>query len=461
MPPFPSARGRALVTSDTAAPRLSDAELDAAAAALAQARVGGDFWNPTRDPWGGEGPAEEVALTRGLAAGGDAARAAANGIVASWLPQNPYTGAPIGWLELVAILGEWRRLIEANRHVGATFGIARWKRETMDAMLWDGIGPTRYARNAEAVPAGGQALIWAARAPGDMAARLAARGLRVGEVEDGFIRSAGLGANCVPPLSVVVDVLGAHVDPSRPSSIETLIATAEFPPELLTRAAALRETLVASGIGKYGSAVPAEAARKARRQVLVCGQVEDDRAVLLGGAGMTNASLLARARAMEPDADIIWRPHPDVEAGHRKGAIPAVDVARLATRTERSAPITTLFAEADAVHVISSLAGFEALLRGREVITHGLPFYAGWGLTRDLAMVPERRLVAAAVRPVSLDMLVAATLILYPRYLDPVTRLPCGPELLVQRMREGQAGMSSPLVRMRMVWGRLRKVLGR
>ena len=431
------------------------------AAALTAARVGGDFWQPQRDPWAGKGPAEEVALARDLAAGGRQARSAVYEIVRCRYPQNPYTGGPIGWLDLVAILGEWRRLIEANRAIAATFGIARWKRETMDAMLWDGTGSTRYAARAEAVPAGGQALIWAARTPGDLAGRLAARGVRVGEVEDGFIRSAGLGANCVPPLSVVVDVLGAHVDPSRPSTIETLIATADFPPELLARAAALREMLVASGIGKYGSAVPVASARKDRRQVLVCGQVEDDRAVLLGGAGMTNASLLTRARAMAPDADIIWRPHPDVEAGHRKGAIPAADVTRQANRTERSAPIATLLAEADAVHVISSLAGFEALLRGREVITHGLPFYAGWGLTRDLAMVPERRLAAAAQRPVSLDMLVAATLILYPRYLDPVTRLPCGPELLVRRMREGQAGMSSPLVTLRMTWGRLRKVLGR
>ena len=441
------------------------------AVALTEARVGGDFWNPARDPWAGRGDAREVALARDLATGGDAARRAVYDIISCRDPQDPYTGERCDWLELIAILGAWRRQIEANRAIAATFGIARWKRATMDAMLWDGTGPTRYgapryAARAEAVPAGGQALIGVARAPGDLAARLTARGGRVGEVEDGFIRSSGLGANCVPPLSVVVDFLGAHVDPSRPSTIETLIATADFPPALLARAAALRGTLVASGIGKYGggkygSAAPVAAQRGPRRRVLVCGQVEDDRAVLLGGAGMTNAGLLERARALEPEAEIIWRPHPDVEAGHRKGAIPAADVARLADRTERSAPITTLFAEADAVHVISSLAGFEALLRGREVITHGLPFYAGWGLTRDLADVPGRRREAAERRPVTLDMLVAATLILYPRYLDPVTRLPCGPELLVRRMADGQAGMITPLVRLRMAWGRVKKAIGR
>jgi capsule polysaccharide export protein KpsC/LpsZ len=41
--------------------------------------------------------------------------------------------------------------------------------------------------------------------------------------------------------------------------------------------------------------------------------------MLLGGAGVSNLELLKRARAMEPGARIIWRPHPDVEAGLRRG----------------------------------------------------------------------------------------------------------------------------------------------
>ena len=44
-------------------------------------------------------------------------------------------------------------------------------------------------------------------------------------------------------------------------------------------------------------------------------------------------------------------------------------------------PIASLIAMVDEVHVNTSLAGFEALLRGKAVTTHGVPFYAGWGLT--------------------------------------------------------------------------------
>jgi len=128
------------------------------------------------------------------------------------------------------------------------------------------------------------------------------------------------------------------------------------------------------------------------------------------------------ARALEPEAEIWFRPHPDVDAGHRKGAVPDKEVLAIADRIVREPSMAALLETVDAVHVITSLTGFEALMRGREVICHGTPFYAGWGLTRDLGAVPERR-----GRQLSLDELVAGVLILYPRYLDPVTGLPCPP----------------------------------
>jgi capsular polysaccharide export protein len=284
---------------------------------------------------------------------------------------------------------------------------------------------------------------------------LSARGIAVGEIEDGMIRSTGLGAHCVPPLSVIIDPLAAHFDPSQPSTLENILQHGEIPPELITRARRLRTRLVAAGISKYGqdsshiARVPSPP--RERRRVLVTGQVEDDRAVVLGGAGCTNRDLLARARAAEPGAELIYKPHPDVEAGHRRGAIPDAEVLAVADRIERHAAISTLLAEVDGLHVISSLAGFEALCRGVAVTTHGVPFYAGWGLTRDLGPVPPRR-----NRPRSLDELIAGVLILYPRYLDPITRLPCPVEVLVERMAAGQARVSSPLVALRAWQGKAR-----
>jgi capsular polysaccharide export protein len=85
------------------------------------------------------------------------------------------------------------------------------------------------------------------------------------------------------------------------------------------------------------------------------------------------------------------------------------------------------------VHTISSLAGFEALLRGKAVTTYGAPFYAGWGLTTDRLRIPRR------CRTASLDELVAAALIVYPLYLDPVTGKPCRVETVIARLAEAAA----------------------
>lgn len=379
----------------------------------------------------------------------------------AWDYVDPLRGGPLAVEAAIAMLGKWRRLVASNRQIAAVYGVAKWKRVTSDALLWDGTGPVRHRRSgSHAIPpaAGTLVMAWMARTDAAGMARLTESGVTVGEIEDGMIRSTGLGANCVPPLSIVVDAAGPHFDPAQASELETILENENFGRALLERAARLRRTLVDAGISKYGqdSAATAQQAvpRGARRTVLVTGQVEDDRSVLRGGAGLDNLSLLQRARASERDAWIVFKPHPDVESGHRKGRIPDPLALELADEIDRTSSIAALLQRVDAVHVLTSLAGFEALMRGREVVTHGVPFYAGWGLTCDLGPVPARR-----TRRRSLDELVAATLILYPRYVDPVTRLPCEPELLVERIAEGRAHVHSPLILLRELQGRLKRWL--
>lgn len=385
-------------------------------------------------------------------------------VVARLLAQNwrdPFDGGPIDIKQAIALLAEWRRLIDANRGNAAIYGVARWKRTTLDALLWSGGGRPPYARTFRPGRPGiapdqkivAQKIVaWKSRSPRTTLAAIEAAGHRVAELEDGFIRSSGLGANCVPPLSVILDASGVYFDPTGPSDLERLLEQENFNPSLIQRASALRQRLVEFSISKYGQGCASIAPRHdGRRRVLVTGQVEDDRSMLSGGAGCSNSSLLAQARKREPDAWIIYKPHPDVEAGHRKGHIPDGEVLRHADEIERHAPIASLIESVDAVHCITSLAGFEALLRGKQVIVHGMPFYAGWGLTTDLATVPERR-----TRQRTLDELVAATLLLYPRYLDPVTRLPCPAEVVVDRLATGRAQITSPLVALREWQGRTR-----
>ena len=66
-------------------------------------------------------------------------------VVGDWAYRDPFSGADWTGADAIALLGDWRRLIDANRPVAAVFGVARWKRETLDALLWDGAGPVRHA----------------------------------------------------------------------------------------------------------------------------------------------------------------------------------------------------------------------------------------------------------------------------------------------------------------------------
>ena len=116
--------------------------------------------------------------------------------------------------------------------------------------------------------------------------------------------------------------------------------------------------------------------------------------------------------------------------------------------------IQQLFTQIDALHVLTSLAGFEALLRGVEVHCWGMPFYAGWGLTHDRASCSRRQ------RTLSLDELVHAALIDYPRYVSRDSGWFITPE---QAIDDLVAWRAAPAQRRTLVqalfrhWGRLRR----
>jgi capsular polysaccharide export protein len=391
---------------------------------------------------------------------GDAERLLAAHLT-GWCWHSPFDGSAMTALDAITLCGTWRRLIDANRRIHSVMGIAYWKKPTVSPLLWAGVR-VPYGRTLTDLPEGSAVAIWRARLSRPQARAVEQAEASIFEIEDGFIRSSGLGADCVPPLSIIVDEDGPHFAPGNPSGIERLLEEGDFSPDLLARARALRKSIIAGGLSKYETGAVAEVARPGgeRRHVLVPGQVEDDRAVTSGGALASNLELLRRARAEEgADAYLIYKPHPDVLAGHRRGHIAEADLAMLADRVETSSPMGVLIGMADQLHVNSSLAGFEALLRGKAVTVHGVPFYAGWGLTTDRGPVPARRTARR-----TLDQIVAAALILYPRYLDPQTGLPCPVEVLVERLAKSvglQLGLAQAIVvSARRLQGRLRAKLG-
>ena len=256
---------------------------------------------------------------------------------------------------------------------------------------------------------------WGREAPADIEALARETGARLVRMEDGFVRSVGLGSDLIKPLSLVMDGSGLYFDPTRESDLEKILNETVFPQEELERAAQVRAFMAEHGITKYNvePREPLDVDALGREVVFVPGQVEDDASIRFGCADVnTNLGLLQAARRAHPDAYIIYKPHPDVISRNRKGGMGLDEAARLADRVETRASVISCIEAADVVHTMTSLSGFDALLRGRRVVVYGRPFYAGWGLTEDRLDIPRRR------RRLTLDALVAGTLLRYPLYWD-------------------------------------------
>lgn len=250
-------------------------------------------------------------------------------------------------------------------------------------------------------------------------APLPERPSRIIRVEDGFTRSRGLGAAFVDPLSWIVDPFGIHYDHETLSLIEKTLIEHEFTSEERNRAADYRMKLIGLGISKYNLARGAAWIRpEGRHVILVPGQVEDDMSIRYGSPAVrTNRGLLEAVRARNPDAYILYRPHPDIVEGFRPGN-PMDDGNGIADEIDCNADIHDVLSKVDAVEVMTSLTGMEALMRGLPVTCHGLPFYAGWGLTNDLLPCPKRG------RRLTLDELVYVAYIATPRFIGPVSGHP-------------------------------------
>jgi len=368
---------------------------------------------------------------------------------------DPFHKTAASLEEILEILGEWRNIEAANRRIAVCLGMSFWKRRQIADFLRSGAGPPAFRRTTRAalakagVRSGSAVAVWAARAPTGLPKAAEHCGVPLIRVEDGFIRSVGLGSDFMPAASLVLDSRGMHFDPSVRSDLELLLLETEFDGALIERARRLVGALVARGVTKYNLGQPGAAIEwpPSRRRILVPGQVEDDLSVRLGGAGVSgNLDLLARVRGANPDAFVAYKPHPDVEAGHRKGRISDAIALDFADTIIRGVSTAAVLAEIDELHTLTSLAGFEALLRHRQVVVYGRPFYAGWGLTTDFATVNRGRRL-------TLEELVAGALILYPRYLDPVSRLPCGPEIVIERLDNPELWKPGALVVARRLQG--------
>jgi capsular polysaccharide export protein len=360
---------------------------------------------------------------------------------------NPYTGQRCEFEDTVALLADQKRVRDRFAGDWAAFDFASWKRNFVGRFL--GTEASVSWCSSQQTPSQSKWLVWASKLTPELVERSRIAGAELWRVEDGFIRSAGLGVDLIEPLSLVIDSCGIYYDATGPSDLENLLNEADIPADLCERAKRLRQRLVEQKLSKYNVGVAGKLPLPSNRKIiLVPGQVETDASIRTGALELrTNLELLKAVREAEPEAFIVYKPHPDVLSGARVGDLEGADYFDLEVR---DIAMPDLLEQVDEVHTLTSLTGFEALMRGVPVTTWGLPFYAGWGLTRDKLHCPRR------IRERTLDELVAATLILYPVYVDPDSGHQVNAETAVevlQRQRQKPPRLS---LRSR-VWRRVRK----
>lgn len=238
-------------------------------------------------------------------------------------------------------------------------------------------------------------------------------------VEDGFIRSVGLGVEMKKPLSWVFDKKGIYYNPHRGSDLEDILIQISTNDQMIERVTKLKQILVSNNITKYNLESRKTELRFSKKNILVIGQVDEDLSINYGANYVkNNYEFLKKVRSDFPDKYIIYKPHPDYESGLRSSSSANEDMHLYADKILKKASIIDALNLVDVVVVNTSLSGFEALIRDKEVVCYGEPFYSGWGLTKDMYVesIKSRR-----KRKLSLQELIYGCLIIYPNYFHPET----------------------------------------
>ncbi|MGB2221192.1 MAG: glycosyltransferase family 29 protein [Neptunomonas phycophila] len=264
-----------------------------------------------------------------------------------------------------------------------------------------------------------QVFIWGFKAPDYILSFLQENEISTKYVEDGFVRSVKLGATKAPPMSLCLDSVTPYFDATKESELEKLLNNFDFNKSegILPRAKKGISLLRETGISKYNNSnfvnINNYYGIKNKKRILVIGQVEDDASILYGcEKKLSNNDLVRLAVKENPDSQVIYKPHPDVMNGHRPYQSNPEEVEGICYVLKEDIPLANSFETIDHVYTITSLAGFEALMRGIPVTTLGCPFYSGWGLTDDRQLNPRRK------RKLSIEEIFAVSYLVYPKYFN-------------------------------------------
>ncbi|EHA4751002.1 capsular polysaccharide biosynthesis protein [Campylobacter coli] len=345
---------------------------------------------------------------------------------------NPYLNQKSDIFDTIYTLAKYKKIEQANSNTLYFLGFTLWKRWFMrpffkaknNKIIFLNSLDELYKANLNPED---KIFIWGKKYDKTLLAKDFSNEIFL--VEDGFLRSVFLGSDLTRPFSLIVDSKGLYVDPNHPSDLEELLQNHIFDESLKQRVKKLITMIMQNKFSKYNGLKHEKLNFNTNKKIiLIPAQVEDDASMILGGAGFDTLKLLQSVRKANENAFIVFKPHPDVLSGNRKGLKDKSIILKYCDEIIENVSIDSAINASDEVHTITSTSGFDALLRGKKVVVYGKPFYAGWGLTSDLHKIPRR------TRVLSLEELVAGVLILYPRYIHPKSKNLCEVELALDTM---------------------------
>lgn len=360
---------------------------------------------------------------------------------------DAYSGAPTTLKRVLPQINTLKNIkLNECKKTKFLFGFSIWKRKFMFPFLGKNLNfistfsknPLQQALNL-GLNKDSAIYIWGKKEYPQVQKWCDENGVQIIRVEDGFIRSIGLGSDLTRPYSLVFDDAGIYFDTTMPSRLENILNYHKFSPYEIKSAKKFREILVNSKISKYNDDKDVIITHKNSKIALVIGQVEDDASVKIGADGMKNIELLRLARQNSPHAHIIYKPHPDVVSGNRVGAVKITEALKYCDEVLEGVSMPTLLDLADEIHTMTSTSGLEAILRGKKVVCYGRPFWAGWGLSDDKKPQPRRH------RSLSSDELIAGAYLLYPRYIHPLNLEACEACDLVVALQEQKTRLQQPI----------------
>ena len=277
---------------------------------------------------------------------------------------NPITEQKCELEDILELLAKQKKCNELNRGIFICVGFSYWKYPHARAYLQCTDNKIYFCRNYQkaisvAKKYHAKIVAWSSKISSDFALECKKNDIPLIQMEDGFLRSVGLGSDFNWPFSLVLDSRGIYYNPQHESDLEYLLQNFYDRNDqdiLYEQAEKIRKFIVEKELSKYNvgnlsSLLKREDFTNNKKIILVPGQVEDDASVRLGGGVYkSNLELLKSVREYNPDACILYKPHPDVEKLNRKGKILEHIALEYADYVVTNTNIAKLFDIIDEVH---------------------------------------------------------------------------------------------------------------